>query len=198
MVLLKNDAYGELYSILLDNIDELHREAGDGSVGRFDDIIDDSSSIENHHWSQGETTFRISDAPKSTKHIYKRLYRANMGYGSLDRASVLRTAHIRKDIESFCAILEMIKNLESRVKSIVLDDIDLKEAGSHKYEPIVLATCTLVHDEYLSNQDNVSLDDRIKNSDKFQSLMEANNTDYSEISDLRPWVRERSRIGNSH
>ena len=91
------------------------------------------------------------------------------------------------------SVLEMPEPQRETVREIMSNmDISSNNFGGRRYEKIILAVCSLVADEALSNQPNPSVNDRLFLTDEFRHLMEVNTMSGKEHRKLRVSVREKS------
>lgn len=180
--------------------DPLDRSNGNGSNNWSDDSIDQESIYQNQWGSSATTTFNPSDSDaygepisRSKQQKLQRLYDWQHGKGESSRKGDIRQSHIKNDAEVFTSVLEMPQIERDRVLQI-LDNLDIgsQNFGSRTYEKIILAICTLVSDEQLSDRPNPSLDNRLFLRDQFRELMDCTGLSSSELRKLRKAVREKS------
>lgn len=174
-------------------VDPFDRGNGNGSRNARDDWADEVSIFDNEWGSQAATTFNPKEAPLSRMEKFESLYQIQNGKGEANRKTTIRQSHIKNDTETFMDVLEMPTYQRERV-TYILDNLDLSSNnfGGKRYEKIILATCSLVADEALSNSRDPDVDDRLFLSDEFRQLMDSTKMSSSEHRQLRVMVRERS------
>jgi len=186
------------------SLDPFDRSNGNGSNNSSDDWIDGESIFRNEWGSQAATTFRPYDTdahdqkiPKEKRERLKRWYEKHNGKGDPNRDVQIGKSYISNDTEMFCSVLELPERQRETVKKIVQNiDISSNNFGGRRYEKVILAICSLVSDEALSNQPNPSVNDRLFLSDEFRNLMEVCEMSGSEHRKLRVSVREKSDYFN--
>lgn len=176
-----------------DMLDAFDRSNGNGSRNSQEDWLDEHTTSAKNEWSTAATTFYISDAPPHRQQHFEALYRTHNGWGEQSRKDTIRRSHVVNDAETFVSILELPTYQRERVIEIA-EDIDLssKRFGGKSYEKILLAVCSLVSDEALSDKCDPSIENRIVFTDEFKQLMEANGLGSREHNRIRQMIRERS------
>lgn len=173
-------------------LDPFDRGNGNGSRNARDDWADEVSIFDNEWGSQAATTFNPSDIPEKESK-FQNLYELQNGKGESTRRTTIRQSHIQNDTETFMDVLEMPTYQRERVTHIVENlDISSNNFGGKKYEKIILAICSLVSDEALSNSADPDVSDRLFLTDRYRELMDSTNMSSSEHRQLRVAVRERS------
>lgn len=174
-------------------VDPFDRASGNGSRDASDDWADEVSIFTNEWGSQAATTFNPNEAPRNQMKKFESLYKIQNGKGEANRKTTIRQSHIKNDTETFMDVLEMPAYQRERVTHI-LDNLDLSSNnfGGTRYEKIILATCSLVSDEALSNSRDPDVDDRLFLSDQFRKLMDSTEMSSSEHRKLRVAVRKKS------
>ena len=174
-------------------VDPFDRGNGNGSRDAGDDWADEVSIFDNEWGSQAATTFNPKEAPQSQVEKFKSLYKVQNGKGESTRKATIHTSHITNDAKTFMDVLEMPSYQRDRVEHIIQNlDISSNNFGGTRYEKIILAICSLVSDEALSNSHDPDVDDRLFLSDEFRELMECTEMSSSEHRKLRVSVREKS------
>lgn len=180
------------------HFDPLDRSNGNGSGNWSDGTIDEQSIYDNPWGSNATTTFNPSgeDAygdpiPKEKQQKLERLYEWHHGKG--ESGARITTSHMENDAEMFMSALEMPEVQRERVRNI-LDHLDTSSNnfGSRKYEKIILALCTLISDEFLTERPNPSIDDRLFLTDQFREFMDCTSMSSSELRKIRKAIREKS------
>lgn len=174
-------------------IDPFDRGNGNGSRATEDDWLDEASIFHNEWGSTAATTFNPKEASLSKQSKFEDLYKLQNGKGETDRKDTIRQSHIVNDAKTFMSVLELPDPQRETVMSI-LDDLDISSNnfGGRRYEKIILAVCSLVSDEALSNQHDPSVDDRLFLTDEFRDLMRVNDMSGKEHRKIRVAVRDRS------
>ena len=174
-------------------IDPFDRGNGNGSRNAGDDWTDEVSIFDNEWGSQAATTFNPKEAPLGRVDKFEFLYEIQNGKGEANRKTTIRQSHIENDMEMFMDVLEMPTYQRERV-TYILDNLDLSSNnfGSKRYEKIILATCSLVSDEALSDSSDPDVSDRLFLQDSFRDLMDSTRMSSSEHRQLRVAVREKS------
>lgn len=184
-------------------VDPFDRGNGTGSCEETDDWLDSKSIYDNEWGSTAATTFNASEfdfdgdvgslSKKQKQERLERLYARHNGKGESDRQDSILTSYILNDTRLFLSILEMPDNQRETVIQIIESmDISSNGSGGTRYEKIILAVCSLVSDEALSNQPDPSLSERLYQSKEYRELMEANRMTGAEHRRLRVHVREKS------
>lgn len=178
--------------------DPLDRTNGNGSRSAEEDWLDDNTTSSENEWSTAETTFYYWEASSGQQSHFEELYDKHHGKGESDRRSTIRRSYIVKDARTFCSILELPDPQRNHVISIAEDlDFSSNRFGK-KYEKILLAVCSLVSDQalsqYIDNTNNSSdaIERRIVLSDEFRELMDANNLGSREHNRIRQMLREKT------
>lgn len=181
-------------------LDPFDRSNGNGSRKASDDWVDGESIYSNEWGSTAATTFKPSDSdgqdhqiPQSKKNKLKRLYKLHNGKNEPSRKDTIRASYISNDVEMFMCVLEMPEPQRETVREILSNiEVDSNNFGSRRYEKIILAICSLVADEALSNRQNPSLSDRLFSTDRYRDLMEVNGMSSTDHRKIRVSVREKS------
>ena len=181
-------------------LDPFDRTNGNGSSSSSDDWLDGESIFSNEWGSTAATTFKPTDTdgqdhpiPQRKRERLERLYDLQNGKGEKSRKDTIRASYIENDTETFMSVLEMPEPQRETVRDILSNlDISSNNFGGRRYEKIILAVCSLVADEALSNQPNPSVNDRLFLTDEFRDLMEVNNMSSAEHRSVRVSVREKS------
>jgi len=176
-----------------DVIDPFDRTFGTGSREEVDDMIDENSIFENPWGSTAETSFNPEESSEHNKKRMKRLEDRQNGKGEPDRKHTINQSHMKEDMETFMSVLELAPRERDTVRHIMENlDISSQNFGGVKYEKIILTVCSLVSDQFLSEQPDPDLDNRLFLSDIFKELMDVNNMTRSDHRKLRASVREKS------
>ena len=178
-------------------LDPFDRSNGNGSRSVSADWLDGESIFSNEWGSTAATTFKPSDTdgqnhpiPKNKQNQLERLYKLQNGKGESSRKDTIRASYIENDAETFMSVLEMPEPQRETVREILSNmDISSNNFGGRRYEKIILAVCSLVADEALSNQPNPSVNDRLFLTDEFRDLMQVNAMSGKEHRKLRVSVR---------
>lgn len=181
-------------------LDPFDRSNGNGSRNETDDWLDGESIFSNEWGSTAATTFKPTDTdgqnhpiPQRKQNRLERLYDLQNGKGESSRKETIRASYIENDAETFMSVLELPEPQRETVREILTNlDISSNNFGGRRYEKIILAVCSLVADEALSNQPNPSVQDRLFLTDEFRDLMEVNSMSGSEHRSIRVSVREKS------
>jgi hypothetical protein len=182
------------------SLDSLDRRDGNGASSSTDDWLDSTSIFHNQWGSAAATTFNPSEVDggvspdfRSRTEKFEELYELHNGKGERSRKSDIRQSHIVNDANLFMSRLELPEPERERVLTI-LDDMDISSHnfGSRRYEKIILALCSLISDELLSNQPDPSLDDRLFLTDEFEQLMESTDMSSRELRQIRAKIRQSS------
>jgi hypothetical protein len=192
-------------------LNPLDRSAGNGSGSSSDDWLDDTSIYSNEWGSQAATTFNpreIEGGTRSMQERYQRLYELQNGKGEPSRKGTIRWSYISNDAETFMSVLEMPNDQREEVRTIMQEmDISSNTFGGKSYEKIILAVCSLISDEHLSESiqkyqtSDTNLDKRENTdilqrrlflSEQFRELMESVGMSSSEHRKIRTRVREMS------
>ncbi len=174
-------------------VDPFDRSTGNGSRNAGDDWADEVSIYDNEWGSQAATTFNPNEAPASQIQKFESLYKIQNGKGETTRKATIKQSHFKSDTETFMNVLEMPTYQRERVTHILNNlDISSNNFGSTRYEKIILATCSLVSDEALSNSRDPDVNDRLFLSDTFRQLMDTTKMSSSEHRQIRVAVREKS------
>lgn len=177
------------------------REHGNGSNSTGDDWLDNTSIFDNEWGSSAATTFNPSEddanghaIPQRKQDRLDRLYSWHNGKGESDRKETIRASHVRNDAKTFMSVLEMPSYQRETVLNILQNlDIGSTNFGAGRpYEHIILAICSLISDEALSNRPNPDLDDRLFMQRSFKQLMDVNDMSERDHRKLRVAVREKS------
>jgi hypothetical protein len=179
--------------------DPFDRSNGNGSRSAEEDWLDENSTASENQWSTAETTFYYWEASASQQEKFESLYNAHHGKGEGDRRSTIRRSHIVNDAETFVNVLELPRPQAERVVNIAKDlDFSSNRFGGKPYEKILLAVCSLVSDQALSqrlNHQNIdsSLEaQRIVLDETFRDLMEVNDLGSREHNRIREMLREKT------
>lgn len=191
-------------SVQFTRLDSFDRGNGNGSREAEDDWLDTESIFHNEWGSTAATTFNPTDTdaqgnplPPERQEKFEDLYELHNGKGESSRKDTIRQSHIVNDARTFMSVLEMPDNQRTRVLEI-LDDLDISSNnfGSRRYEKIILALCSLVSDEALSQrlqrEDEPSFDNRLYYTDEFRDLMDATRMSSSEHRQIRKQIRDKS------
>ena len=179
------------------HFDPFDRSNGNGSRSAEEDWLDENSTAAENQWSTAETTFYYWEAGAGQSQHYKDLYDAHHGKGESDRRSTIRRSHIVSDAQMFVSILEMPDHERDRVTQVA-QELDFSCFGGKPYEKILLAVCSLVSDEALSQKlDHNNLDSNVANrrivlDDAFRDLMDANSLGSREHNRIRQMLREKT------
>lgn len=181
--------------------DNLDRRNGNGSSEYNDDWLDGMSIFDNEWGSSAATTFNPTgrDAfddrlPKHKRDKFEKLYKIHNGKGEESRKTDIRQSHIENDAKTFMSVLEMPQPQRERVL-LILENLDLSSnnfGGGRRYEKIILALCSLVSDESLSQKQYASIDNRLFLTDEFRELMDTTKMSSSELRKIREAIRQRS------
>jgi hypothetical protein len=181
-------------------VDPFDRRSGNGSSSSGDDWLDSESIFRNEWGSSAATTFNPADddgvgesIPDSKRARLRRLEEWHNGKAEENRAGSIRRSYILQDARLFMSVLDM----PSSQRDIVLDilqnlDISSNNFGGRRYEKIILAICSLVSDEFLTDQPNPSLKERLFMRDSFRDLMRVCGMSSADHRKLRVSVREKS------
>lgn len=179
--------------------DPFDRSNGNGSRSAEEDWLDENTTASENQWSTAETTFYYWEASAEQRDRFESLYKAHHGKGESDRRSTIRRSHIVNDADTFANILELPETQCERVVNIAQDlDFSSTRFGGKPYEKILLAVCSLVSDQALSQQLNKrnsnsnGANRRIVLSDSFRDLMNANNLGSREHNRIRQMLREKT------
>lgn len=178
--------------------DPLDRSIGNGSRSAEEDWLNEHSTAEENQWSTASTTFYYWEAAAGQSEHFKELYNKHHGKGEDDRRSTIRRSYIVNDAETFCNILELPEPQKQRVVSISTElNFSTNRFGGKPYEKILLAICSLVSDQALSqkldqNSDSAALSRRIVLDESFRDLMEVNELGSREHNRIRQMLREKT------
>lgn len=179
--------------------DPFDRSSGNGSRSAEEDWLDENTTAAENEWSTAETTFYYWEAGDNQSQHYKDLYDAHHGKGEGDRRSTIRRSHIVKDAKTFSNILELPRPQAEYVVEIS-KQLDFSLFGGKPYEKILLAVCSLVSDEALSQKldhnnprSNIA-DRRVVLSESFRDLMEVNSLGSREHNRIRQLLREKTEL----
>lgn len=181
-------------------LDPFDRSNGNGSRSVSDDWLDETSPFTNEWGSAAATTFNPEDTdakgepiPPDKQRKLKNLYELHNGKGEPSRKGDIRQSYIENDAKTFTSVMEMPEIQRKRVLTI-LDEINISSNnfGGCRYEKIILAICSLVADESLSNQPNPSINDRLFLSDDFRDLMDSVQMSSSDLRHIRQRIRQES------
>lgn len=180
--------------------DHFDRSTGNGSGTNTDDWLDDESDFDVQWGSVAATDFGPDDTdiydqplPPRKRHRLKRQYKLHNGKGRKSRKDEIRQSYIINDADTFMSILEMPRSQRRRVVKILKElDISSNNFGSRRYEKVVLALCSLVSDEALSDRPDASVDKRLSNREPFRDLMEATDMTTTELRRTRAAIREET------
>lgn len=183
------------------HFDPLDRSNGNGSRSAEEDWLDDNTTAAENEWSTAETTFYYWEAGAGQSEHYKSLYDKHHGKGEDDRRSTIRRSCIISDAETFANILELPQPQADRVVRIAQDlNFSSNRFGGKPYEKIILAICSLVSDQALSQKlDHTNLDSgaanrRIVLSDSFRDLMDVNSLGSREHNRIRQMLRVKTEL----
>lgn len=181
--------------------DPFDRSNGNGSRSAEEDWLDENTTAAENQWSTAETTFYYWEASDALRSRFEELYKAHHGKGERDRRSTIRRSHIVNDAETFASILELPAPQQQRVVEVAQDlDFSSTRFGGKPYEKILLAVCSLVSDEALSQRienrqgGSAMANQRVILSDDFRDLMEANDLGSREHSRIRQMLREKTEM----
>ena len=185
--------------------DAFHRGGGDGSASAEDDLVEEHSIYHNEWGSSAATTFKPSDTDahgndlsEKKQQKFKNLYALNNGKLEKSRKHDIQTSHLKNDAETFMSVLEIPSPQRKRIIHILEQtNISSNNFGGRKYEKIILAICSLVCDERLSNRYPITTDEditskRLYNKTEFKQLMETINMSATEHRKIREQVRQKS------
>lgn len=188
-----------------EKLDAFDRGNGTGSASAEDDFLEQTSIFHNEWGSSASTTFNPADTdafgntiPKKKQRKFEDLYRLHNGKMESSRKQDIRDSYVANDASTFSSVLDMPVPQRKRVQKILSDlDIDANNFGGRSYEKIILAICSLVSDEELSNRYSVDndvrvSDKRILNKDEFQELMNVVGMSGTEHRKIREQVRQKS------
>lgn len=181
-------------------LDPFDRGNGNGSRSAGDDWLDTESIFNNEWGSTAATTFNPADTdgqdhpiPRHKQERLERQYERHNGKGEDDRKDTIRASYILNDAQLFMSVLELPSTQRDTVLQILEDlDISSNNFGGRRYEKIILAVCSLVSDETLSNQPDPSLKARLFMTDEFRDLMRVCKMSSTDHRKLRVSVREKS------
>lgn len=187
--------------------DAFDRARGNGSTDSSTDWLDEQSIYTNEWGSVAATTFNPHEPdangnplPERKKQRMERWEDFHNGKGRTTRADEINKSHIQNDANTFLSVLELPQPQRDRVL-LILDNLDISSnnfGAGRPYEKIILALCSLVADEALTDQPNPSIDDRLFLQDEFRELMDATEMSSSELRRIRAAIRERTdEFGNS-
>lgn len=179
--------------------DPLDRSNGNGSRSAEEDWLDDNTTAAENEWSTAETTFYYWEASAGQQSHFEELYNKHHGKGESDRRSTIRRSYIVKDAQTFASILELPDAQSERIIQIAETlDFSSKRFGGKPYEKILLAVCSLVSDQalsqYIENTDGSrdAIERRIVLTDEFRELMETNDLGSREHNRIRQMLREKT------
>jgi hypothetical protein len=188
-----------------EKMDAFDRGNGTGSASAEDDFLEQTSIFHNEWGSSAATTFNPADTdalgnpiPKQKQQKFEELYRLHNGKMERSRKQDIRDSHVANDAATFSSVLDMPTPQRKRVQKILSElDISANNFGGRRYEKIILAICSLVSDEALSDRHSVDTnvqisDKRIFNRDEFEELMEATGMSGTEHRKIREQVRQKS------
>lgn len=177
------------------HVDNFYRKDGTGSRTREEDWLDVHSTAAENEWSRASTTFYMSEVPPSKQDRFESLYEWQHYKSSENRSTEARRMEMAADAETFSSMLELPDPAAERV-SHVMEGLDWPQDrfGGKSYEKVILAVCSLVHDEELSSRrpESVQYDQRLIFDETFRDLMEANGLGSSELRGIRQQLRERT------
>jgi len=181
--------------------DDFDRTDGNGSRSAEEDWLDENTTAAENEWSTAETTFHYWEVNNGHSEKYKKLYDAHHGKGESDRKSTIRRSEILSDAETFANILELPEPQTTRVTNIAQDlNFSSRRFGGKTYEKILLAICSLVSDQALSqkldhnNLDSGAANRRIVLDESFRELMEVNELGSREHNRIRQMLREKTEL----
>lgn len=186
--------------------DAFDRTSGNGSTSGADDFLDAHSIFQNEWGSTAATTFKPSDTdakgnklPPDKRQKFEDLYALHNGKGERSRKQDILHSHILNDTKVFVSVLELPKLQRERVMHIIEDlDISSQNFGQNRrYEKIILATCSLVADEKLSERQTDADSDelmanRLSNQERFEELMESVEMTATDHRRIRQQIRQES------
>jgi len=187
-----------MYSVK--SFDPLDRSNGNGSRSAEEDWLDENTTASENEWSTASTTFYYWEASATQQNKFEDLYDAHHGKGEEDRRSTIRRSHIINDAETFVNILELPEPQSKRVIEIAKQfNFSSNRFGGKPYEKILLAVCSLVSDQALSqkldqNSDSAAVSRRIVLDDAFRDLMDVNNLGSREHNRIRQMLREKTDL----
>lgn len=181
-------------------LDPFHRGNGNGSRSDTEDWLDEQSIFDNEWGSSAATTFNPGgtdayghELSEERREKFESLYKLHNGKMESSRKSDIRTSYVENDAKMFMSVLEMPDTQRERVLLILNDlDISSNNFGSRRYEKIILALCTLVSDEALTDRPNPSIENRLFLRDEFRDLMDCTGTSSSELRKIRRDIRQKS------
>lgn len=178
--------------------DAFDRSNGNGSRSAEEDWLDENSTAAENQWSTAETTFYYWEAAANKRERFEDLYDAHHGKGEGNRRSTIRRSHIVNDAETFVNLLELPEPQSQRIVEIAKRlDFSSTRFGGKPYEKILLAVCSLVSDEALSDRldktnNSGAIERRIVLQDTFKELMEVNSLGSREHNRIRQMLREKT------
>lgn len=188
-----------------EKLDAFDRGNGTGSASAEDDFLEQTSIFHNEWGSSAATTFNPADTdalgnpiPKEKQQKFEELYRLHNGKMERSRKQDIRDSYVANDAATFLSVLDMPTPQRKRVQKILSElDISANNFGGRRYEKIILAICSLVSDEALSDRHSVNIDiqisdKRILNRDEFEELMEVTGMSVTEHRKIREQVRQKS------
>lgn len=188
-----------------EKLDAFDRGNGTGSASAEDDFLEQTSIFHNEWGSSAATTFNPADTdalgnpiPKEKQQKFEELYRLHNGKMERSRKQDIRDSYVANDAATFLSVLDMPTPQRKRVQKILSElDISANNFGGRRYEKIILAICSLVSDEALSDRHSVDSDiqisdKRILNRDEFEELMEVTGMSVTEHRKIREQVRQKS------
>lgn len=178
--------------------DPFDRRSGNGSADRSANWVDSNSIFDNQWGSPAATTFPTSydgkgqKLPEHKQEKFERLYEIHAGKNEQTRKTDILQSYMRNDAKMFMSVLEMPVQQRERVLTL-LDKLDTssKKYGGEPYEKVLLALCSLVSDEALSNEPDPSIDERLLFADDFRELMDCTKTSSSDLRTIRKQIRDQ-------
>ena len=192
-------------SLSYNEFDDFHRRSGDGSSDSVDDLIEESSIYTTRWGSTASTRFNPNDTdahgqpiPDDRRERLERLLDLHTGKGEQSRKQDIRHSHMINDAKTFMSTINMPSSLEKRVLSIIESiDMSADTFGIYPYETVILAVCTLVYDEFLSDTYSIEngetvLEKRLQHRESFQELMDVCDVSHRDLQQVRNIVRTRT------
>lgn len=168
-------------------IDMSHRfddASGAGASNQTDELIDENAIMQNDGRAPTNTFFYVVEAPERKQQQFARMYRHQEGVGDPDRRSQNRPADNRRDVEIFCAFVELGQYQTERVTAIV-EDLELQHMAHYSVQEVVLGAITLVANERGRF---------IRDEDDFKQLVEDSGSDMYTVKRVRQLTRRKSDL----
>ena len=146
-------------------------------------FVDENGIYENDNRAVTRTQINFKHENASSHINWEKLKKINDGMFCKERKQQNRDIRLKKDADLFFNYLGLSPKEYER-GMYMKDKVDLVR-GKEKSEALLLAIATLVSDENCTE-----FEERLSNQDEFETLLDINDLEYSDVKNYRNHIRE--------